>query len=324
MTSRPVCAAKGCVDPSDPVTCPSSTPAGRISCRPTPPVPCPRAWDLSRRGSLSGRSTRRHRGIRQLGARSARCRRHRRQCLSLSPGVARQDRYTHRRRLRQRRRNRRSLLRRGPRRDTSERSRCDVRLDPTGATRSTRTTNPRLICRQATGTTCPSASMRTGATASFGRAVRSHSIGLRRVETTITVQPDWRSVPSRRRPKSPTLESQDPIERFTANLRESAERRAAPRDRARLEQQRARDAAHAAAEHAAALDDARRELEQAIADARAARRAGASVAAADAAWRRASRDSSSWRLGRRPTGRTTPRRTTSTARAAICSRGVGA
>jgi hypothetical protein len=94
-------------------------------------------------------------------------------------------------------------------------------------------------------------------------------------------------VPSRRRPRSATLESQDPIERFAANLRESAERERAQRDRARLEQQRARDAAHAAAEHAAALDEARRELEQAIADARAARRAGASVAAADAAWRRA-------------------------------------
>ena len=84
------------------------------------------------------------------------------------------------------------------------------------------------------------------------------------------VRPEWRSVPSRRRPKSPTLESQDPIERFAANLRESAERERAQRDRARLEQQRARDAADAAAERAAALDSARRELEQAIGDARAA------------------------------------------------------
>ena len=92
-------------------------------------------------------------------------------------------------------------------------------------------------------------------------------------------------MPSRRRPKSPKNEPRDPIERFAATLRESAEREQAERDRARLERQQARDEANAAAAHAAALEAARRDLEQAIGDARAARRAGSGVAAADAAWR---------------------------------------
>jgi hypothetical protein len=94
-------------------------------------------------------------------------------------------------------------------------------------------------------------------------------------------------MPRRRRPKPATPEPQDPIEQFAASLRESAAREQARRERARLDQQRAREAATAAADHAAALDAARRELDQAINGARAARRAGAGVAAADAAWRRA-------------------------------------
>ncbi len=70
-------------------------------------------------------------------------------------------------------------------------------------------------------------------------------------------------------------------------LRESADRERDQRDRVRLERQHARDVAAAAADHAAALGAARRDLEQAIAAARAARRAGSGVAATDAAWRHA-------------------------------------
>ena len=94
-------------------------------------------------------------------------------------------------------------------------------------------------------------------------------------------------VPSRRRPKPPKPEPPDPVEQFATLLRESAERERAEQERQRLERQRARDAAASAAAHAAALDAARRELDDAISDARAARRAGSGVAAADATWRRA-------------------------------------
>jgi hypothetical protein len=94
-------------------------------------------------------------------------------------------------------------------------------------------------------------------------------------------------VPSRRRSKSPKIDPQDAIEQFAARLRESAEREQAEQDRRRLERERARQAAQAAADHAAALDTARRELEQAIVDARTARRVGSGVPAADAAWREA-------------------------------------
>jgi hypothetical protein len=94
-------------------------------------------------------------------------------------------------------------------------------------------------------------------------------------------------VPSRRRPKPPKPEPQDPVEQFATLLRESAERERAAQERQRLERQRARAAADSAAAHAAALDAARRQLEDAIADARTARRAGSGVAAADEAWRQA-------------------------------------
>src|SRR5215207_8938017 len=70
-------------------------------------------------------------------------------------------------------------------------------------------------------------------------------------------------------------------------LRESAERERAAQVRDRLERQRARAAADSAAAHAVALDAARRQLEDAITDARRARRAGSGVAAADGAWREA-------------------------------------
>jgi hypothetical protein len=96
-------------------------------------------------------------------------------------------------------------------------------------------------------------------------------------------------VPSRRRPKPPKPEPQDPVEQFATLLRESAERERAAQDRHRVERQRARAAADSAAAHAAALDAARRQLEDAITNARKARRAGSGVAAApaDAAWRQA-------------------------------------
>ena len=94
-------------------------------------------------------------------------------------------------------------------------------------------------------------------------------------------------VPSRRRPKPPKPEPQDPVEQFAMLLRESAERERAAQERHRLERQRARDAADRAAAHGVALDAARRELEDAIREAREARRAGSGVVAADEAWRQA-------------------------------------
>jgi hypothetical protein len=77
----------------------------------------------------------------------------------------------------------------------------------------------------------------------------------------------------------------DPVEQFAALLRESAERERAEQERVRDEEQQARDAELAAAQHAAELEAARVALDQAINDARAARRAGADVQATDAAWR---------------------------------------
>lgn len=111
--------------------------------------------------------------------------------------------------------------------------------------------------------------------------------GARRLQQGVTNRADSSAVPSRRRRKSPTPEVQDPVARFAAGLRESAAREQADRDRRQLERRQARDAAQAAAEHAAALEDARRELERAIDQARHARRAGSGVAASDAAWRAA-------------------------------------
>ena len=95
------------------------------------------------------------------------------------------------------------------------------------------------------------------------------------------------AVPSRRRPKSPKPQPQDPVVQFATRLRESAERERADQERVRLERQQAREAAAAAAAHVVALEAARRELEKAITDAREARRARSRVTAADAAWRHA-------------------------------------
>jgi hypothetical protein len=94
-------------------------------------------------------------------------------------------------------------------------------------------------------------------------------------------------VPSRRRPKPPKPEPQDPVEQFATLLREAAERERAAQERHRLELERARDAAASTAAHAVALDAARQTLEEAITDVRKARRAGSGVAAADEAWRQA-------------------------------------
>ena len=77
----------------------------------------------------------------------------------------------------------------------------------------------------------------------------------------------------------------DPVEQFAALLRESAERERDEEERRRAEQQQARDAELAAAQHAADLEAARVALDQAINDARAARRSGSDVQATDAAWR---------------------------------------
>ena len=95
------------------------------------------------------------------------------------------------------------------------------------------------------------------------------------------------SVPSRRRPKSPKPEPQAPVEQFATLLRESAERERAAQDRIRLERQRARDAADSAAGSRRCAGCGSPQLEDAIRDAREARRAGSGVAAADEAWRQA-------------------------------------
>jgi hypothetical protein len=92
-------------------------------------------------------------------------------------------------------------------------------------------------------------------------------------------------VPSRRRPKTPTPDAHDPIRRFGAALRDSAEQQRAAAERSRLEREAAESAARAATEHAAALDAARRDLDRTIRAMRDARAARAGVADADAAWR---------------------------------------
>jgi hypothetical protein len=95
----------------------------------------------------------------------------------------------------------------------------------------------------------------------------------------------WWLMPSRRRPKAPPPELPDPIHRFAAILRESAESERAEIERARFEREEATNAARTAAEHAAAIVAARRDLERAIEGMREARRARSGVEAADAAWR---------------------------------------
>lgn len=94
-------------------------------------------------------------------------------------------------------------------------------------------------------------------------------------------------MPRRRRPKASPPEQQDPVSRFGALIRESAERERAEEERRQDARQQAREAARAAEERAEALKHARRELERAIAHGREARRQRAGVAEADAAWRQA-------------------------------------
>jgi multidrug efflux pump subunit AcrA (membrane-fusion protein) len=77
----------------------------------------------------------------------------------------------------------------------------------------------------------------------------------------------------------------DPISRFGAALRDSADQQRAAAERARLDREEAEHAARVAAEHAAALDAARRELDRSIRAVRHARTARVGAAEADAAWR---------------------------------------
>ena len=77
----------------------------------------------------------------------------------------------------------------------------------------------------------------------------------------------------------------DPIEQFAAMIRQSTERERVEQERRQAVREQARAEADAAAAHAAALDNARRDVERAIDDAREARRRGSSPVAADDAWR---------------------------------------
>jgi hypothetical protein len=77
----------------------------------------------------------------------------------------------------------------------------------------------------------------------------------------------------------------DPISRFGAALRASAEQQRAAAARARLDHEEAEHAKRVAAELAAALDAARRELDRSIRAVRHARTARVGAAEADAAWR---------------------------------------
>ncbi|MEX2626867.1 MAG: hypothetical protein WD225_08265 [Ilumatobacteraceae bacterium] len=87
-------------------------------------------------------------------------------------------------------------------------------------------------------------------------------------------------MPPRKRPKSTSSSASpstpDPVARFAAALRDSDAREDAERERQREQQ--------AAAEQ---LAEARRDLQRAIDDARAARRRGSGVPEADATWRAA-------------------------------------
>ncbi|CAN5598386.1 hypothetical protein BH23ACT3_BH23ACT3_21460 [soil metagenome] len=95
-------------------------------------------------------------------------------------------------------------------------------------------------------------------------------------------------MPSRKRPKSPSaVEPRDPIQRFAAALQESEARDRADLERAQRQRESAEAEARAADERAAALEAARGDLERAIERARASRRNGSGVPAADEAWRAA-------------------------------------
>jgi hypothetical protein len=60
-------------------------------------------------------------------------------------------------------------------------------------------------------------------------------------------------MPSRRRPKAPPIQTDDPVKRFAAAVRESEERDRAARQRKERERAEAEHAAEAAAARAAAL-----------------------------------------------------------------------
>ncbi|SRR6266540_6864059 len=92
-------------------------------------------------------------------------------------------------------------------------------------------------------------------------------------------------MPSRRRPKTPRIDNDDPVKRFAAAVRESEERDRAACERKQRERNEAEHAAQLAAARAAALEHAHRELELAIEASRQARRRGRGTADADAAWK---------------------------------------
>ena len=94
-------------------------------------------------------------------------------------------------------------------------------------------------------------------------------------------------MPSRRRPKGPRIDTDDPVKRFAAAVRQSEAQDRAARERKQRERLEAERAAELAAARAAALEDAHRQLELAIEASRQARRSGRATAEADAAWKRA-------------------------------------
>lgn len=94
-------------------------------------------------------------------------------------------------------------------------------------------------------------------------------------------------MPARRRKKVQTPEETDPIKRFAAIQRETAERERSQQEGERRRRDDAANAAQAAAEHAVALAEAKRELTAAIDGVRTARDRRSGVAEADTRWRAA-------------------------------------
>lgn len=94
-------------------------------------------------------------------------------------------------------------------------------------------------------------------------------------------------MPARRRKKVPTPDETDPIKRFAAIQRETAERERSHEERERRRRADAAAAAQAAAAHAATLVEAKRELTAAIDGVRSARDRRSGVAEADVRWRTA-------------------------------------
>ncbi len=92
------------------------------------------------------------------------------------------------------------------------------------------------------------------------------------------------AMPARKRKKLAEVD-RDPVVRFAESVKRSDEKAVAERKRVKAEQLEAERLAKLAAEHAAALANARRQLERAIAAAKAARASGNGVAEADNAWK---------------------------------------